>query len=427
VRVLIDYRAALRERSGVGEYAHQLVRAMLATFPPGDRNGAIDLTLFSSSWKDRLHVPPEVAGAHAIDRRVPVRVLNFAWHRLRWPPVETLAGRRFDVTHSLHPLLMPARRAAQVVTIHDLHFLTHPERTRAEIRRDYVPLVQEHARRADRVMTISHFSAREIERRLGVPSDRISVCPPGAPEWTPRAAAPKNGYLLFLGTLESRKNVGGLLDAYECLASQTRRAGVPDLVLAGKATEMAREWLDRIGRPPFAGRVRHVGYVEPMNRRALYEGARLLVQPSFEEGFGIPVLEAMTLGVPVVASNRGALPEVLGDAGLLVDPEDPDGMAGAIQRMVDDEAFAAACAAKGVLRSREHTWELTARRVFDAYQQAIEHRALGAHSAPASRGPRRAFFARWGGRERGGAQGPPRATEPGSGAEPRPDKDAHRH
>jgi glycosyltransferase involved in cell wall biosynthesis len=427
VRVLIDYRPALRERSGVGEYAHQLVRALLAAFPPGDRNGAIDLTLFSSSWKDRLHVPPDAAGAHAIDRRVPVRVLNFAWHRLRWPPIETLAGRRFDVTHSLHPLLMPARRAAQVVTIHDLYFLTHPERTRAEIRRDYVPLVHEHARRADRVMTISHFSAREIERRLGVPSDRISVCPPGAPAWTPRAAAPKNGYVLFFGTLESRKNVGGLLDAYERLASQTRRSGVPDLVLAGRATEMAREWLDRIARPPFAGRVRHVGYVDPVNRRALYEGARLLVQPSFDEGFGIPVLEAMTLGVPVVASNRGALPEVLSDAGLLVDPEDVDGMAGAIERMIDDEPFAAACAAKGVLRSRAFTWELTARRVFDAYQQAIDDRALGAHSAPASRGPQRAFFARWGGRERSGAQGPPRATEPGSGAAPRPDKDAHRH
>ena len=443
MRVLIDYRPALRERSGVGEYAHQLVRALLRTFPAnesGVSHGPLDLTLFSSSWKDRLHPLSDIAAARTIDRRVPVGVLNFAWHRLRWPPVETLAMRRFDVTHSLHPLVMPARNAAHVITIHDLHFLTHRERTRAEIRRDYAALAHANARRADHVITISQFSAREIERRLGVPSDRISICPPGAPDWTPRTGQPKNGYVLFFGTLESRKNVGGLLDAYECLTSQTRRTGVPDLVLAGKATDAAQAWLDRIARPPLAGRVRHIGYVEPANRRALYEGARLLVQPSFDEGFGIPVLEAMTLGVPVVASSRGALPEVLGDAGLLVDPEDRDGMAGAIQRMVDDDAFAAACAAKGVLRSRERTWELTARRVFDAYQQAIEARtarlrgsrsgaqgapgptepgseaeprALGAHSAPA--------------RERSGAQGSPRATEPGSGAEPRPDKDAHRH
>jgi len=372
VRVLIDYRPALRERSGVGEYTHQLVRALLRTFPRTATDGLLDLTLFSSSWKDRLQSLSDVAGARAIDRRVPVSVLNFAWHRLRWPPAEALAHAEFDVAHSLHPLVMPARRAAQVITIHDLNFLTHPERTRGEIRRDYASLVHEHARRADRVIVVSHFTATEVRRQLGVPADRISVCPPGAPDWTPRAAAPENGYVLFFGTLEARKNVGGLLDAYERLVVSQGPPNVPELVLAGKATDSAKPWLDRISHGPLAGRVRHIGYVQPTERRALYEGARLLVQPSFEEGFGIPVLEAMTLGVPVVASNRGAPPEVLGGAGLLVEPEDADGMASAIQRMIEDEPFAAESAAKGIVRSRQFTWDLTARRVFDAYQQAID-------------------------------------------------------
>jgi len=372
VRVLIDYRPALRERSGVGEYTHQLVRALLRTFPRTATDGLLDLTLFSSSWKDRLQSLSDVAGARAIDRRVPVSVLNFAWHRLRWPPAEALAHAEFDVAHSLHPLVMPARRAAQVITIHDLNFLTHPERTRGEIRRDYASLVHEHARRADRVIVVSHFTATEVRRQLGVPADRISVCPPGAPDWTPRAAAPENGYVLFFGTLEARKNVGGLLDAYERLVVSRGPPNVPELVLAGKATDAAKPWLDRISHGPLAGRVRHIGYVQPTERRALYEGARLLVQPSFEEGFGIPVLEAMTLGVPVVASNRGAPPEVLGGAGLLVEPEDADGMASAIQRMIEDEPFAAESAAKGIVRSRQFTWDLSARRVFDAYQQAID-------------------------------------------------------
>jgi len=372
VRVLIDYRPALRERSGVGEYTHQLVRALLRTFPRTATDGLLDLTLFSSSWKDRLQSLSDVAGARAIDRRVPVSVLNFAWHRLRWPPAEALAHAEFDVAHSLHPLVMPARRAAQVITIHDLNFLTHPERTRGEIRRDYASLVHEHARRADRVIVVSHFTATEVRRQLGVPADRISVCPPGAPDWTPRAAAPENGYVLFFGTLEARKNVGGLLDAYERLVVSRGPPNVPELVLAGKATDAAKPWLDRISHGPLAGRVRHIGYVQPTERRAMYEGARLLVQPSFEEGFGIPVLEAMTLGVPVVASNRGAPPEVLGGAGLLVEPEDADGMASAIQRMIEDEPFAAESAAKGIVRSRQFTWDLTARRVFDAYQQAID-------------------------------------------------------
>jgi glycosyltransferase involved in cell wall biosynthesis len=370
VRVLIDYRPALRERSGVGEYTHQLVRALLRAFPRTATDGLLDLTLFSSSWKDRLRSSPDIASAHTIDRRVPVRVLNFAWHRLRWPAAETLAGREFDVTHSLHPLLMPARRAAQVITIHDLDFMTHPERTRAEIRRDYASLVHDHARRADRIIVVSRFTAAEVQRHLGVPADRISLCPPGAPEWTPRLSPPKNGYVLFFGTLEARKNVGGLLDAYE--QSLSRGTKLPDLVLAGRGTEAARPWLERIARAPLANRVRHIGYVQPANRRELYDGARLLVQPSFEEGFGIPVLEAMTLGIPVVASNRGALPDVLGDAGLLVEPDDADAMAHAIERMIDDEVFAAESAAKGLVRSRQFTWDLTARRTVDAYQQAID-------------------------------------------------------
>ena len=382
MRVLIDYRPALREPSGVGEYTHQLVRALLRTFPRTATDGLLDLTLFSSSWKDRFQSPAETDGARAIDRRVPVSVLNFAWHRLRWPPAELLAGRDFDVTHSLHPLLMPARRAAQVITIHDLDFLTHPERTRAEIRRDYASLVHDHARRADRIIVVSRFTAAAVHRHLGVPIDRISLCPPGAPDWTPRSDPPATGYVLFFGTLETRKNVGGLLDAYEQVLSRVktghdsrlsdRRTSVPDLVLAGRATQAAQPWLDRISRPPLANRVRHIGYVQPENRRALYEGARLLVQPSFAEGFGIPVLEAMTLGIPVVASNRGALPEVLGDAGLLVDPDDASGMASAIERMIEDEQFAAEASARGIARSRQFTWELTARRAFDAYQQAID-------------------------------------------------------
>jgi glycosyltransferase involved in cell wall biosynthesis len=144
-------------------------------------------------------------------------------------------------------------------------------------------------------------------------------------------------------------------------------------VLAGKATAAAAPWLERIARPPLDGIVRHVGYVDPARRRELYEGARLLVQPSFDEGFGFPVLEAMTIGVPVIAANRGALPEVLGDAGMLVEPDDPDQLAAAMHQMLTDEAAASASASKGVMRSRRFDWQHTARGVYAAYQLAIEH------------------------------------------------------
>jgi len=369
--VLIDYRAALKGRSGVGEYGHQMVAALARHAPRPERNGALDITIFSSSWKDRLHPPADLGAVQAIDRRIPVSVLNFAWHRLGWPTVERVSGRAFDITHSLHPLIMPARNAAQVVTIHDLHFLQHPELTRAEIRRDYQPLVRSHAHRADAVIVSSRFTAGEIERLLEVPADRIHVCPPGAPDWRPREMSVDRGYVLFFGTLEPRKNLGALLDAYEQLLSRRR---VPELVLAGQATEASRGWLERIARPPLSGHVRHVGYVNAADRYGLYEGARLLVQPSLEEGFGLTVLEAMTAGVPVVAANRGALPELVEEAGLLVEPE-PDALAGAIDVMLTDESVFRRSAERGRIRASQFSWARTAERVYNVYQQAFTYHA----------------------------------------------------
>ena len=384
MRVLIDYRPALRQRSGSGEYTHQLVKALLAAYPATGLSRALELTLFSSSWSDRLAHSPDLPATAAVDRRIPVRLLNFAWHRLGWPSAEMLAGGAFDVVHSPHPLLLPARVAAQVITIHDLNFLAHPERTRGEIRRDYPALARDHAHRANAVLVPSAYTAGEVERLLGVPRDRIAICPPGAPDWTPRSTTPKDGYILFFSTLEPRKNVGGLLDAYERLLTDVARRlqpSVPELVLAGRATDEARPWLDRISRPPLRAAVRHIGYVDASDRRALYEGARLLVQPSFDEGFGMPVLEAMSLGVPVVAANRGALPEVLGGAGLLVDPEQPADIAHAIARVLGEDALASVCAEKGVARARAFRWDETAHRVYDTYRQAIERRAEAARRA----------------------------------------------
>jgi glycosyltransferase involved in cell wall biosynthesis len=387
VRVLIDYRPALRERSGAGEYTHQLIKALVAMSAADPRERPLALTLFSSSWKDRLVLSPDLAGAASIDRRVPVRLLNFSWHRLGWPAAETLTGRTYDVTHSSHPLLVPARAAAQVITIHDLNFLTYPERTRREVRRDYAALARDHAHRADRILVPSSFTAGEVERRLGVPRQRMAICPPGAPDWPPRGAAPRDGYVLFFSTLEPRKNVGGLLDAYELLLGRrdgleaVPSARLPELVLAGKATEDARPWLDRLERPPLKGVVRHVGYIQSDHRRALFEGARLLVQPSFEEGFGLSVLDAMTLGVPVVAANRGSLPEVVGDAGPLVDPDQPAEIANAIARVLNDHEYAATCGAKGLARARTFRWDQTARVVYDMYVQAIERRGQRTRSA----------------------------------------------
>lgn len=375
VRILVDYRPALRERTGVGEYVHELVRAYTAL----PESGQDDVALFTSSWKDRpgAGIGQELC-ASVVDRRVPVKVLNYVWHRLEAPPVEWLAGRA-DVVHAQHPLLIPARRAAQIVTIHDLFFADAPMQTRAEVRRDYASLAPAHARRAHAVLTSSEHSRERIAHELGVARDRIYVCPPGAPRWQRLGREPnivRDGYILFIGTLEPRKNLGALLDAYATLLG--RRERTPRVVLAGRATPAAESWLDRMRRAPLAGHVEHRGYIANADREALYAGARLLVMPSLDEGFGLPALEAMSAGVPVITSNRGSLPEVVGDSGPLVEAEDADALAREIERMLEDEGHARACAARGLKRAAMFSWPRTAAIVRGMYLDAVMRREGGA-------------------------------------------------
>jgi glycosyltransferase involved in cell wall biosynthesis len=368
VRVLIDYRPALRQRTGVGEYIHHLVRTLAMQTSAVD-----DIAVFTSSWKDRPaeHLCSEL-GASVIDRRVPVRVLNYLWHRAEWPPIEMLGlGGNVDVVHAAHPLLIPTRNAAQVITIHDLFFFTHRDSTQAEIRRDYGELAPAHARRADAIVVNSAYTARIVHTTFGVPKQSIHVCPPGAPVWTSLGQVPNvpsDGYILFIGTLEKRKNLGALLDAYSWLRQERR--SIPPLVIAGRSTPDAQPWLERLSRPPLAGHARYIGYAA--DKEQLYSGARLVVVPSLDEGFGIPVLEAMAAGVPVVAANRGALPEVLGDAGVLVDPTEAEQIASAIHRMVNDDAFAKRCAEYGLARARRFSWKCAAASLRCAYEAAID-------------------------------------------------------
>jgi glycosyltransferase involved in cell wall biosynthesis len=368
VRVLLDYRPALRQRTGVGEYIHELARALVASAPDGE-----DLHLFSSSRKDRL-APNVVPGADSVDRRIPVRVLNFAWHRLGWPPVEQVTGGRYDVIQSAHPLLIPARQGARLVTIADLDFLDHPERARAEIRRDYAPLAASHAARADRVVVISRRTASDVEQRLGVPASKISICYPGAPAWARREQEPfaNAACILFLGTLEPRKNLGKLLDAYERLLA--RQPDAPPLVLAGRLGSDAGGLLARATRPPLAGHVEIPGYVADDRREAVYRRALVFVMPSHMEGFGMPALEALTVGVPVVASRRGALPEVVGDAGRLVDPDDADALANVLADLVESRAARDRMREAGWQQAQRFQWSDTARVLRDGWHLAIEER-----------------------------------------------------
>lgn len=366
--MLVDYRPALRQRTGVGEYVHQAVSALVRILPASER-----LVLFSASWKDRL-ADDVIDGVEVADCRIPGRLLHLVWHRLEWPPVERLAGPGFTIVQSAHPLLIPSRQAARLVTIYDLDFLDHPERTRAEIRRDYPALAGEHARRADQVIVISRHTASEVEHRLGVPASHITICTPGAPGWSRREGEPaEDGCILFLGTIEPRKNLGVLIDAYARLVE--RLPDAPRLVLAGRITEEVGPLLERLRHAPFAGRVETPGYVAPEAREALYRRALVFVLPSHTEGFGLPAVEAMMIGVPVVAARRGALLESVGDGGVLFEPDAPDALTEILADLVTSPERRRALGDAGRRHAETFTWERTASAMRDAWQLAREHKA----------------------------------------------------
>ena len=362
VRILIDYRPALRQRTGVGLWVARLVEAL------AEPNGPT-ITVFSSSLRDRLTAAALPPGVTRVDRRVPVGLLNWLWHRRQWPAVESLAPGPFDVVHSPSPLLIPTRDAARLVTIHDVDFLVHPERGTREIRRDYPVLARAHAHWADGVVVPSAHTGDEVARRLELPRARIVVCPNGAPDWPTRTSPPAVGHLLFVGSIAPRKNIDRLLTAYAQV--RAHRPDAPPLVLAGQSTPEAGPTLARLSHPPLVGHVRHEGYVDDARLRTLYEQAVMVVLPSLAEGFGIPALEAMTVGAPVVAANRGALPEVVGEAGLLVDPLDVDALAAAIDRVLADDQLRDRLSVRGAARAKRFSWRASADALIGAYAEAI--------------------------------------------------------
>ena len=369
VRILLDYRPALRERTGVGEFVHGLAQALCVDTVSSDT-----ITLFSSSWKDRLSpaLAAELPSACLADVQIPIRGLVWAWNRLEWPPVEWLAGEH-DVVHSQSPMLVPTTKGARVVTIHDLDFLRHPEQMAAEIRRDYPRLARSHAARADAIVVSSHYAAGEVTRELGVSASRVHVCPPGRPEWAAavaaRQAARRGKTILFLGTLNLRKNVGTLLDAYARLRAQVPEA--PRLVLAGHTTPASARWEARAKEAPLAGHVEITGYVDTARRIDLFADARMLVLPSYEEGFGLPVLEAMACGIPVVVSSRGSLPEVAGGAAAPIEPDDAEALAAQMRALLDD-ATADSAAQRGLRQASHYSWAACAAAARRAYASAME-------------------------------------------------------
>jgi len=370
VRVGIDTHAAEGDPSGNGSYIGGLVRAL----PRVDQD--VEYVLYALDPNHRFYADFRAHPRVAVRRLWPGPALA------RIPLALAVASWR-DGLDALHVQYVgpPRHRGALVVTIHDLAFLRIPEsfprlqamRLRWQVRAN--------ARRAAMVITDSEHSKRDIRHAYGVAKSRIDAIPLAAdPAFVPVRDATAVGavtrklgitdrYVVSVGRLNARKNLIGLLGAFERV-----RPGLAEpaqLVIAGPRDFQA-DALDRaIAASPCANDVLRVGTVSPQDLPVLLSGATAFAYPSLFEGFGLPPLEAMACGVPVVCSNTGSVPEVVGDAALTFDPFRTDDIAAALRRILTDAALRADLSARGRARAVHFSWRTTAELTLQTYRRAI--------------------------------------------------------
>jgi glycosyltransferase involved in cell wall biosynthesis len=233
-----------------------------------------------------------------------------------------------------------------------------------EFRARFTAQARDAARRADRIIAVSAFTASQVVSLLNVPRNMVRVIHHGTRQllWPPAA---RERIVLNVGAIQMRKNIARLVAAFETLGPEW------NLVLAGSAGYGASEIMARIGRSPAHDRILVTGYVSPSDLAAWYRKAMIFAFPSLDEGFGMPVLEAMAAGTPVITSNRSALPEVAGDAALLVDPEDTAALAAALCDLTRNEELRRELGQRGICRARSFTWQNAVRETWQVYQELL--------------------------------------------------------
>ena len=346
--ILVNGRFRGRPVSGVARYASEVLRGC---------NGQVTVLAPRRPLRGLAgHVWEQIA-LPRLARQAP----SPTWQGLLWSPANT----------------GPLAVSRQVLTIHDLSPLDHPEWFAPAFALWYQMLLPPLARRVRRVLTPSTFSRGRVIQRLGLPEEKVLAVPGGVEPahfhpTEPAAVRARYGlagpYLLFVGTLEPRKNLSTLLSAWEILCPANPAL---ELVIAGGRSPVFRSALPAKDqtRPT---RVRFLGTVPDLDLPGLYSGAVALVLPSLYEGFGLPVLEAMACGTPAISSRAGALAETAGEAAILVDPADSQGLSRAIEQILRDEGLRAELQRRGFERAASFPWSQTAGRMWKIFQDEAE-------------------------------------------------------
>ena len=383
LRIGVNALHVVRDSGGGGTYAFELLRELAA-------DSSLEVTAFVSREFPReritepafhavrwVHVPVPVLGGGAAN--VPLRMAG------QWVLLPLLALRhRLDVLHGLANVSPPLHPGvAAVVTVPDVIWMRFPGTMTPRATTGFKLVTPPAVRAAERVITLSHAAKGDLVELLRVPPDKIDVIhlgvrQPGGVPATPegelrrRFAIGDRPVILCVAPKREHKNLAGLLSAVSHLRDQTAV-----VALLGATTEHERHLRDEAQRLGVAERVLFLPWLPDADLEGLYAIARCCVLPSFAEGFGLPVIEAMARQVPVAASNTSALPEVAGGAALLFDPHDPTEIAARIDALLDDDDIRGSVRARGLDRARALTWEATARATVAVYRRAAAQRRSG--------------------------------------------------
>jgi glycosyltransferase involved in cell wall biosynthesis len=371
LRIAIDAHSVGAKLAGNESYATNLIEALAQI----DSVNEYTLYVTTAEASERFHQRwPNFKVRKTLPHTPLIRIPLTLTAELRKHPV--------DVLH-VQFTAPPFTPCPVVVSIHDLSFEHLPQTFNRRSRTQLRLTVRHSARRATRILTLSDHTRRDIIETYGVDSERVTAIPLAAPAHFGPVNNEKElqrvrhiygidgDYILSVSSIQPRKNLPRLVRAFASLRNKRQAGTLPKLVLVGKCAWLYDETLRALQETGMEDSVILTGYVPQSDLPALYSGAVCFVYPSYFEGFGLPPLEAMKCGAPTIVGNNTSLPEVVGDAGILIDPFDISAIAAAIERLIDDSDFRHQLAVKGLARARMFDWHETARQTLDIYKQVV--------------------------------------------------------